>query len=82
MMLKCCLLIIYLGLAAHQVDPIEAALRSDMLMSLSIAGDTAGIGTDRYSVRHSIHIGLAAADLKLEPANEEMAKGMCTLCIV
>ena len=51
-------------------------------MSLSMAGDMTGFGTDRYSVRHSIHIGLAAADLRLEPANEEMAKGTTTLYTV
>ena len=45
-----------------------------MLMSIAMgAGNT---DHSRFSVRHSIHIGLAPADLRLEPADEEMAKGM------
>ena len=70
------------------VDPGESGLSSDMLMSIAMGGSTGGGATDysRYSVRHSIHIGLAPADLRLEPANEEMAKGnYCnsgSLCII
>ena len=61
------------------IDPGESGLSSDMLMSIAMDGGTGGVGTDpsRYSVRHSIHIGLAPADLRLEPADEEMAKGKC-----
>ena len=65
------------GGAVDSVDPGESGLSSDMLMSIAMGGGTGGGATDysRYSVRHSIHIGLAPADLRLEPANEEMAKG-------
>ena len=59
------------------VDPSDSSLRSDMLMSIAMLGGGVSSGTDhsRFSVRHSIHIGLAPADLQLEPADEEMAKG-------
>lgn len=64
---------------ADSVDPGESGLSSDMLMSIAMGGGGGGggVGVDysRYSVRHSIHIGLAPADLRLEPADEEMAKG-------
>lgn len=64
---------------ADSVDPGESGLSSDMLMSIAMGGG-GGVGVDysRYSVRHSIHIGLAPADLRLEPADEEMAKGNYT----
>ena len=64
--------------AKDSVDPGESSLRSDMLMSIAMLGSGVGVGIDnsRFSVRHSIHIGLAPADLRLEPADEEMAKGM------
>lgn len=59
------------------MDSGESGLSSDMLMSIAMGGGTGGVSTDysRYSVRHSIHIGLAPADLRLVPADEEMAKG-------
>ena len=60
--------------AADSIDPSEAGLRSDMLMSIAMGA--ANTDHSRFSVRHSIHIGLAPADLRLEPADEEMAKGM------
>lgn len=70
-----------LGLTVGAVDSVgsgDPSLRSDMLMSIAMGSGAAGTGTDlsRYSVRHSVHIGLAPADLRLEPANEEMAKGI------
>ena len=63
--------------AVDSVDPGESGLSSDMLMSIAMGGGTGGVATDysQLSVRHSIHIGLAPADLRLEPADEEMAKG-------
>ena len=63
--------------AVDSVDPGEPGLSSDMLMSIAMGEGTGGTGTDysRFSVRHSVHIGLAPADLRLEPADEEMAKG-------
>ena len=62
--------------AVDSVDPGESGLSSDMLMSIAMGGGTGGVGTDysRFSIRHSVHIGLAPADLRLEPADEEMAK--------
>ena len=58
-------------------------VRSDMLESM-------GVGGTEMSVRHSIHIGVSPADLRLSPADlrlsppvdlppadEDMAKGPC-----
>lgn len=64
--------------AVDSTDPSEASLSSDMLMSIAMA-DGGGTDHSRFSVRHSVHIGLAPADLRLEPADEEMAKGMMSV---
>ena len=51
-------------------------LRSDMLDSTSVA-----MGGTEMSVRHSVHIGVSPADLRLSPpvdlppVDEDMAKG-------
>ena len=64
--------------ADDAIDTSESGLRDDMLMSIAMGGGGTGMDLTRYSVRHSLHIGLAPADLRLEPADEEMAKGMIT----
>ena len=57
-------------------------VRSDMLESMGMGG------AEMYSIRHSIHIGVAPADLRLSPpvdlppADEDMAKGLCAVHIV